>query len=82
MPIGEGIDIDYEVQDLINHPPHYIATKFEVIDVIEEWFPSEPHLFSAVQYLARWDKKGEKEENLRKAIWYIQRKIDLLKGKK
>lgn len=75
-----NIQIDETVKDLlenpvVNRPPHYTSTKYEVIDVIEEWFPNDPHLFSAVQYLARWDKKGDPTENLKKAIWYIHRKL-------
>lgn len=65
--------------DKINHPAHYTFSLFEVIDVLEAWFPTEPLLWNAVKYLARWDKKGDPVENLEKSLWYIQRKINHLK---
>lgn len=65
--------------DLINHPPHYTSGKFETIEVLEDWFATEPLLWNATKYLSRWDKKGGAVENLEKAVWYIQRKIGKLK---
>jgi hypothetical protein len=61
----------------VNHPPHYTASKYEVIDVLEEWFPDDPHLFTIVKYLARCYLKDNPLTNLRKAEWYLQRKIQL-----
>lgn len=68
--------------DPVNHPAHYTFSKYEVADVADEWYPTEPHLWQANKYLARWDKKGDPVENLEKAIWYIQRKINKLKEPK
>ena len=65
--------------DMVNHPPHYTSGRYEVIDVLEDWFPNDPHLFIIVQYLARWDKKGDPLENLEKAEFYLKRKIEQLK---
>ncbi len=61
--------------DMVNHPPHYTAGRFEVIDVLEDWFPTDPLLWQVGKYIARWDKKGDPLENLAKAQWYLQRKI-------
>ena len=68
--------------DMVNCPPHYTSGKYEVIDVLEDWFPNDPHLFIIVQYLARWDKKGDPLENLAKAEFYLKRKIEQLKSAK
>lgn len=68
--------------DMVNHPPHYTATKYQPADVADEWFPHEPLLWNSNKYLARWDKKGDPIENLEKAVWYIKRKIAQLKGGK
>jgi len=66
--------------DTVNHPSHYTFSKYEVADVADEWYPHEPLLWNSNKYLARWDKKGDPIENLEKAIWYIQRKINQLKS--
>ena len=64
----------------INHPPHYGGdTPTEPIKVIEAWGLNF-HLGNAVKYIARAGKKGSEEEDLRKAVWYIQRHLDRLVG--
>jgi len=67
--------------DMVNHPPHYTSGRYEVIDVLEDWFGSEPLLWQVVKYIARWDKKGDPIENLAKAEFYLKRKIEQLKIK-
>lgn len=70
----------YMKGDLVNHPPHYTFGKYEVVYVLQDWFPNEPLLWNATKYLPRWDKKGDPIENLEKAVWYINKKIEQLKG--
>lgn len=67
--------------DPVNHPSHYASSKIEVIEAIEAWDLGF-HLGNAVKYLARAGKKDPKKtvEDLEKGIWYIRRKIALLKG--
>lgn len=67
--------------DNINHPPHYNAGKFEVIDVIEDWHLGF-HLGNVVKYIARADHKGTRVDDLKKALWYLERAIaaDALSG--
>jgi hypothetical protein len=67
--------------DGINHPSHYTFGRYEVINVLEDWFPNDPIMWQIVKYLARWDKKGDPLSNLRKAEFYLKRKIqkELLK---
>lgn len=62
----------------VNHPSHYTQGKYEVIDVIEDWDLGF-HLSNALKYIARANYKGNREQDLRKAIWYIQREIGLNK---
>jgi hypothetical protein len=64
-----------KLTDTINHPPHYNMGKFECIDVIEDWNLGY-RLGCAVKYIARCNHKGSKVEDLKKAIWYLQREID------
>ena len=71
--------------DMVNHPAHYGSGVYEVVEVLEAWgFEKEAHLTQAIQYIARYDKKGEPIKDLKKAIFWIQRKIMLLEkaGKK
>ena len=60
----------------INHPAHYNVGKYEVIDVIEDWRLGFC-LGNAVKYIARAGRKdpAKTEEDLRKAVWYIERFI-------
>ncbi len=67
-------------KDAVNNPPHYQFGKYEVIDVAEAMFSTDPHLFQAFQYLARAKKKGRFIEDCKKAIWYINRRIQIENG--
>jgi len=50
-------------------------TKFEVIDVLEEFFPQDPLLWQCGKYLMRCKHKGNPIQDLKKMIWYAQRQI-------
>lgn len=70
-----------EKGDMVNHPKHYNVGKYEVIDVIEDW-KLNFHIGNAVKYLARAGHKGDEIEDLKKAIWYINRRIENIKKEK
>ena len=61
--------------EMVNHPAHYNShpKNIEAIDVIED----NPfmNLGSAMKYLWRvsWGSKGHDDEDMAKAIWYIER---------
>lgn len=59
----------------IEHPKHYNATKYEVWDVLDAWFPTNPTLWNVGKYLARADRKGGVED-LKKAKVYLEREIE------
>lgn len=63
--------------DMVNHPPHYTQGRFEVIEVLEDWGLGL-HEANAVKYIGRAKHKGKELEDLKKARWYIDRKIGLL----
>lgn len=73
--------------DPVNHPNYYADGKIEVIDYIEDKNLGY-HLGTAVKYISRAGKKHEqgmtdkeKEiQDLQKAVWFINRKIELLKN--
>jgi len=62
-------------REMVNHPDHYQGNKFEVIDVIED-YDLGFSLGNAIKYILRADAKGNRKQDLKKAIWYIQREID------
>ena len=64
-------------KETVNHPEHYNMGKFEVIDIIEDWGLGF-HLGNAIKYIARAKHKDNQEEDLRKAIWYINRHLQHL----
>ena len=61
--------------EMVNHPAHYNShpKNIEAIDVIED----NPfvNLGNAMKYLWRvsWGSKGHDDEDLAKAVWYIER---------
>jgi len=61
--------------DNVNHPKHYNSGNIEVIDAVEDWRLGF-HLGNAVKYIARSEHKGRKKEDLKKAIWYLERYIE------
>ena len=62
-------------REMVNHPDHYQGNKFEVIDVIED-YELGFSLGNAVKYILRAGKKDARKQDLKKALWYIQREID------
>jgi hypothetical protein len=63
--------------EAIDHPQHYNAGKFEVIDVIEDWQLGF-HEGNVVKYVGRAKHKGRELEDLKKARWYLDRRIEQL----
>ena len=74
-----------EINDLVNHPPHYNKGKVECIDAIESAV-SDLHgieavcTANAIKYLYRWKAK-DGVESLKKARWYLDRLINTLEDK-
>ena len=63
---------------MIKKAPHYNSGNIEVIDAIEDWKLGF-HLGNAIKYIARADHKGKRQEDLEKALWYIQRELERYK---
>lgn len=63
-----------KLHDPVNHPSHYTDGKYEVIDFIE-CYGLGFHLGNAVKYISRAGKKDKSKEieDLKKAIWYLER---------
>ena len=60
----------------VDHPAHYGGdTVYEAVKVIEAWELGF-NLGNCVKYVCRAGKKGDRVEDLRKALWYLQREVD------
>ena len=64
--------------DHVNHPPHYTFGKYEVLDVLQDWFPAEPLLWQVCKYIARASHKGAMLQDLKKARFYLERRIAMI----
>lgn len=66
-----------EKKEQVNHPLHYGGkdNPYESIKVIEAW-NLDFCLGNTVKYISRAGKKENALEDLKKALWYLQRKIE------
>lgn len=71
--------------DNVNHPAHYETGKFECIDVMVETQGVEATqdfcVCNALKYVYRHKKKNGMED-LQKAIWYLNKAVELENEKK
>lgn len=74
-PIEPTPALTPEASDPINHPGHYtsVVPGIECIQVTEHMSFLRGN---AIKYLWRAGAKGDVVEDLKKAVWYIQREID------
>jgi hypothetical protein len=65
-----------ESVDMVNHPPHYQGN-VECIDAIESALGEDGFNAycrgTAMKYIWRTGKKWDAKEDIRKAIWYLER---------
>lgn len=71
------------LNDMVQHPEHYGGKNnvYEVIKVCEAWgLDKDAYLFNVVKYVARAGKKNPMNEieDLKKALFYLERKINNL----
>ena len=71
------------MSDTVNHPSYYTDGKIEVIEYIEDKKLGYC-LGNAIKYISRAGKKdpAKEIEDLRKADWYIKRRIQELETRK
>ena len=71
------------MQEQVNHPSHYGGkdNPYEAIKVIDAW-NLDFCLRNVVKYISRAGKKGNnsKEQDLKKALWYLEHEIESMKG--
>lgn len=71
------------MSDMVNNPTHYTSGKIECIDAIESATGQLTGIdayctAAAIKYLWRWKLKSNPVEDLKKAVWYINRIIKSL----
>jgi hypothetical protein len=71
------------IQELVKNPSYYggVDNPYEVIKVCEAWgLDKDAYLFNVAKYIARAGKKDPQKEleDLKKAAFYINRKIENL----
>ena len=82
--------VDMTKQDNVNHPKHYLSKDIfvkcdhgfdkhiECIDITRNF---NFNLGNAIKYIWRCDHKGNRKEDLQKAIWYLQDEINRIPDK-
>mgnify|MGYP003559216984 FL=1 len=73
-------------KEAVNHPDHYGGpdNPYEVIKVLRAWgLEADALLWNTVKYIARAGKKDPAKhvEDLEKARFYLDRRIEALRGK-
>lgn len=68
-------------KEAVNHPLHYGGdTPYECIKVLKAWVSDEEYKgflrCNAIKYLCRTGKKDETVQELKKAVWYINKLIE------
>lgn len=66
--------------DVVNHPPHYTTKGIECIEVTEQFNFCRGN---AIRYIWRAGEKDKTKEieDLKKAVWYLNREIQQLEKK-
>ena len=68
-------------KEMVNHPRHYNMGKYEAIDVIEDW-QLNFNLGNTVKYISRAGHKDDIVQDLKKALWYLEREIKRIENTK
>jgi hypothetical protein len=72
------IEMFEPASDPVNHPAHYKYGGIETIDFIEAKELGY-NLGNVVKYVTRSDHKGNRKQDLEKAMWYLTREINSIK---
>lgn len=71
------------MSEYVNHPSHYQGNGIECIDAMEAAFGREEVAsfckLNAFKYIWRSLKKEKQVEDIKKAIWYLSKYLDVIK---
>ena len=68
-------------KEMVDHPSHYNMGKYEAIDVIEDW-QLNFNLGNTVKYISWAGHKDDIVQDLKKALWYLEREIKRIENTK
>ena len=78
-------DTSESQKEMINHPSHYKNNTYECIDVMLDIFGKDKTAafceLNAFKYLWRANNKGTDIQDKKKAIWYLNKYIELKENK-
>lgn len=72
---ADAVNLQEPKADVVNHPAHYKVGGIETIDFIEAKNLNY-NIGNVVKYLTRADHKGNRKQDLEKAMWYLKREIE------
>lgn len=64
-----------KVHDPVFRPKHYIGRRYEAWQIVEDWSLGF-HLGNVLKYVIRCRQKGQREQDLEKALAYLRRTGD------
>ena len=70
---------EIEEKEMVDHPSHY-NQGIETIEYIESWSMNF-NTGNVIKYVTRAGYKNDQLEDLKKAMWYLQREIDRIEYK-
>ena len=73
------IMFEIEEKEMVDHPSHY-NQGIETIDYIDSW-EMNFNTGNVIKYVTRARYKNDQLEDLKKAMWYLQREIDKIENK-
>ena len=80
---SEQYFIKLSEKEMVNHPSHYKNGKYEAIDIMIDVFGKDKVAnfceLNAFKYLWRANNKGTDIQDKKKAIWYLNKYIELKK---
>ena len=73
------LTFEIEEKEMVDHPSHY-NQGIETIEYIESWSMNF-NTGNVIKYVTRAGYKDNQLEDMKKAMWYLQREIDRLENK-
>ena len=73
------LTFEIEEKEMVDHPSHY-NQGIETIEYIESWSMNF-NTGNVIKYVTRAGYKNNQLEDLKKAMWYLQREIDRIENK-
>lgn len=68
-----------KAKEMVDHPSHYNSGKIEAIEYIKDLGIAEDFCTgNALKYISRYKHKGTPDEDIKKAIWYLEYLLNII----